>query len=370
MRKRWISLCLLLMVACTPLMARAEAADSQFVEPAQTVEPSSATGLILSGQVEARQTTSVTAPFGGTVRDFALAPGDYVTSGTALFTLDTIKVYAPLAGTVRGVFAEEGDAASYVQNRYGALCYIEQDDSLQVQTSLLTGFDRGEGQTIHIGQTVYLSTNNNKRTGTGRIIQQTPEAYTVELLTGKVEDGDAVNIYHNINLYEESRIGKGTVTTAGPIPISADGSILRVVVEDGQRVARGDVLFELVSGTLDGFEPASASVRAPATSVVASVSATAGQAVNKDQPLATLYRMDTLQLVCKISEVDLAQIQVGSAVQIVFDGLPGQTFDGRVRAISGIGTPTEDYAEYPVYVDFTATEDIRLGMNGTAYPVR
>lgn len=323
--------------------------------------------IILTGKVEAKETVTVYAPFGGTVQDYTVRAGDAVAEGDVLFTLDTIKVYAPLDGTVRGIFAEEGDTAAYVQGIYGALCSIEPDNQLTVQATSSERYDSEENRYLHLGETVYIRSTSGDRKGVGRLIQQSGETFSVEVESGTLRLTDNVNLYRDSRYEAESRIGRGIVMRTSAVPVSGEGAVVSIAVQDGQTVARGDVLFELVSGTLDGMQPVSPEARAPQDGIVASVSAVAGQASAKNQPLASIYLMEQLQLVSSVSEEDIGRVAVGDAVRITFDNIADTTYEGTVASISGLGTPTENYASYTVYVDFTPDDSVRLGMSAIGY---
>lgn len=356
MRKK-LALALCLLLCCLPLASLAE-------DAAQTIAP-----LILTGKVEARNTTTLYAPFGGMVEDFTLRPGDVVEEGETLLSLSTIKVYAPLSGTVRGIFGQAGDSAAYVQSRYGALCYIEPDNDWVAHGSASQGFDSPKNRILHIGEHVYLRSTTNNREGEGRIIAINGDTVSVEVTSnGTLNLRDNVNIYRKSDYTPESRIARGMVLRTDPIPVSADGSILSIAVSDGTRVNRGDLLFELVSGTFDEMQPADAVIRAPHGSVVADVSVMPGQTVAKNTPVATLYQTDTLQLISSVSEVDAEKIAVGGTVRITFDSIADAVYEGTIASISGIGSLSDNYTQYAVTIDFTPDALVRLGMSGTAYP--
>lgn len=355
MRKA-LALTLGLLLCCLPVLALAAEGG--------------AGNLILTGKVEAKDTLTVYAPFGGTVEDFTLREGDRVAANTPLLSLDTTKIYAPTDGTVRGIFAGVGDSASVVQNRYGALCYIEPDEQFTVQTSTAQAYDSAENRFVHIGETVYLrSTSNNAREGIGRIIAVSGESYTVEVQSGTLEMRDSVNIFRDAEYATDSRIGRGTVTRVDPVAVSGDGAVLSIAVSDGAHVSRGDLLFEVVSGSFDNYKVENATVRAPQESIVASVSVTPGQTVNQNQAVVSLYSLDTLQLVSAVSEIDAQHVTIGSKVRIVFDSISGTEYEGTITSVSGVGTVSDNYTEYAVYIDFVPDDMVRLGMSGTAYPV-
>lgn len=328
-------------------------------------------GLILTGKVQAASTLSVQAPFGGLVKDFTLRAGDRVKAGDELLVLQTSKIYAPCDGIVRGLFAQTGDSAAFVQGRYGALCSIEPSRSLIVQTNTAQGHKSAENRFLILGQTVYLRcTNNSNRTGEGRIISVNGQSFAVEIVSGNLQLEDSVNIFRNEDAYSSDRLARGEISRVNPIAVTGEGALLRAAVSEGDTVRRGDLLFEMVSGNLEGMIPVSPVIYAPEDGVIASVSATAGQNVSRNQVLMTLYRLDRFQLVSAVSEMDAREISVGDKMSIEFDSIPGKRYDGVVSAVSGIGSQSDNYTEYAVYIDVIPDESLSLGMSGTAYPVK
>jgi len=324
-------------------------------------------GIILTGKVRAADTLTVSAPFGGIVEAFTLFEGQRVAEGEVLLELATTKVYAPADGVVRGIFAVPGDSASYVQGRYGALCFIEPSERYMIETDTSQGFESEENRFLHIGEPVYLQ--GMSREGTGRISQVSGERYTVEILGGSLVIGDSATLYRGTEMRVENRIGRGSVQRVSPVAIQADGSVLRVHVQEGGPVQRGALLFEMVSGALDGMEPADASIRAPVSGIIAGVSVQAGQNVTKNQPLLTLHQLGTFRLVTSINEMDAQHLKMGHLVSIGFDSIPDKRFEGAITFISGVGSPSDNYTEYTVHVDFTPDDQVKIGMSGTGYGV-
>ena len=86
-----------------------------------------AEGVKIDGSIKSAETKTILAPYSGVVGNYAVTAGDAVNMGDALFALRTEQVYADFDGTVTAVFAQPGDSAASVEERYGALAYIEQD---------------------------------------------------------------------------------------------------------------------------------------------------------------------------------------------------------------------------------------------------
>ena len=144
---------------------------------------------IFSGEVTAGQKQVIAAPYGGIVQDVAVRVGDSVDIGDRIATVATTKVYAMTEGTISGVFANEGDAAADVKERYGALCYIEPINRFTLSASTEKAYNSSENRYIHIGETVYLScTKDGTHQGRGVITaidKENEDKYTVEVTGGE-----------------------------------------------------------------------------------------------------------------------------------------------------------------------------------------
>ena len=167
----------------------------------------------------------IAAPYGGIVQDVAVRVGDSVDIGDRIATVATTKVYAMTEGTISGVFANEGDAAADVKERYGALCYIEPINRFTLSASTEKAYNSSENRYIHIGETVYLScTKDGTHQGRGVITaidKENEDKYTVEVTGGEFYMGETVAIYRDSAYSKESRIGRGTVGRTPPVAVNA-----------------------------------------------------------------------------------------------------------------------------------------------------
>lgn len=325
--------------------------------------------LSLSGYVVPGETVSIKANFGGMMEDYTLRAGDTVEEGEALFEIATTKLYAPMDGVITGLFAAEGDEASYVQNRYGALLYIEPDSRFVIHTDVSEAYDSNENRIVHIGETVYLvSTNNSDRTGVGFVTAVDGKSFSVEVTEGNLRFDEKVTICRSEDHASSSRIGRGKTERAQAEAITGDGSVLMLHVQDGDTVKKGDLLAETVVGSLDEKATLSNVISSSNSGVIAAIFAERGAEVAKDQVLATLYPADNYQVAVDVNEMDLGAIAVGDSVQIefLFDS-SGPLVNGTIAGISALSTTETGDAEYTVYIDFDADESIRQGMSATVY---
>lgn len=97
--KKFVAL-LLTVALLTPLCALAE-----------DVETAAVSNVTANAVAESENVYKITAPYSGVLLPFDLESGDPVSKGDTLFALDTVKVYAPVDGTVQAVFAEPGTCA-------------------------------------------------------------------------------------------------------------------------------------------------------------------------------------------------------------------------------------------------------------------
>lgn len=358
--KRIARICAALCAALLPLAASAE--------------------TVFYGQVTARDIRVISAPYGGLVEDVRVCVGDVIHIGDPIATLETTKVYSQVEGTVSGVFANEGDSAEGVQERYGALVYIEPIHRFTLDCSTDKAYNSSENRYLHIGETVYLScTKDGSHEGTGMVTAIDAEddsKYTVEVTGGAFYMGETVNVYRDSAYDTKSRIGRGTVGRTPTVAVTGEGSVLRIHVRSGDVAERGELLVETVKGTLDGLFAPDKQVISPLNGVVASVDASNGTAVEKNGKLVTVYPTDCLQIQILLTEEDLNDISVGKEAFIEFnwDHQRKKRFEATVSAISFLSREDAENeavlsqpAQYLAYLDFTPDETVRLGMTVAVY---
>ena len=140
-----------------------------------------AEGVKIDGSIKSAETKTILAPYSGVVDNYAVTAGDAVSMGDALFALRTEQIYADFDGTVTAVFAQPGDSAASVEERYGALAYIEQDVLYRAECTTTGGDSDNENKMIHVGEKVYIrSTANNERVGEARVIGVEGKSYALD----------------------------------------------------------------------------------------------------------------------------------------------------------------------------------------------
>ncbi len=319
------------------------------------------------GTVVSSESVSVTAPFGGTVSSFRLREGDEISVGDMIAEVQTTKVYASTDGVITGVFGQPGDAVDDVVSRIGAVLYIEPSNKYTITADIQKAYSSSDTKYVNIGETVYIKSyySSNGNTAVGTITATKDTSYTVETTSGELLMEETVSIYRDSDYASDSRIGRGTVSRTSEVAVSGSGSILYMHVADGDTVTRGQLLFETVTGTLDGLYATSNQIVSDVSGIIASVNTSAGSTISKGDTLLTVYPTGKMQVVIDIDEYDLTDIHEGDPIQLEFnyDDSTDNVYTGTVAMISHVSesSGTSDVA-YEAYIDFTPNSEIRLGM--------
>ncbi len=335
------------------------------------------------GNVVARETVGVKAPFGGTIEKSYVRVGSLISVGDRVATIGTTRVYAAGEGTVCGVFGEEGDSAESVTTRYGGVMYIEPTNKYVVSATTEKAYNSSETKYIRVGEKVYLScTKDGSHTGTAMVtsVKEADEsgntAYTLEVTGGEFYMGETVAVFRSKDYASNSCIGRGNIAQNAALPVAGTGSILKLHAAVGDQVERGQLLFETVDGVLDGLYAMDNTVVSDVAGVVASSDAAVGGSAVKGGNLITVYPRDAFQIQMSVSELDLSEIHEGSKVFIEFewDSQSIRRYRGQVEEISYLNTTGLDglssgSVSYTAYVSFTPDESVRLGMSVIVYVV-
>lgn len=210
--------------------------------------------VTFQGTVISRETKAVSAPFGGLVDEISLRKGDVIRVGDAVATIRTTKVYAEMDGIVSGIFAREGDQTEGITERYGGVMYLEPVNKYVVSATTEKAYNSSATKYVHIGEKVYLScTKDSTHVGTAVVtkVEAVDESgntpYALEVTSGEFYMGETVGIYRDSDHASQSRIGRGTIQQNAAVPVKGTGSVIKLHVQVGDKVERGEVLFETVA---------------------------------------------------------------------------------------------------------------------------
>lgn len=322
--------------------------------------------ISFNATVQPKDKTLVYAPIGGLVDRVLVEAGDYVNAGDTLIELRTEKVYATENGTITGIFAQPGDSVDSVVSRYGAVMYLEGKARFTVSATTDNAYNSVEARFVQVGEFVYLrSRSDSAHTGTGRITAVNGTSYTIEVQTGALEVGESVDVYRNTNMESSTRIGRGDVARVNPVVMGGSGAIVSIAVENGQKVNRGDVLYETLTGSFDGLYVTGTSVKASVSGVIGQINATEGSQLQKNAIAAIIYNAGSMRLKGSVNETDLRYVNVGDqvAVELIWMEDEEITVPGVISAISAVSVAEGTNVTFPVYIDFMPDATTRYGMS-------
>ena len=316
-----------------------------------------------TGTVAARETVSVVADVGGTVESLSVRAGERVEAGQTVATVSATGVYAVADGTVRGLTAQQGDSAEQT------VLSIAPVSRYTVSATLDDAYDTAANKYITLGESVYMRCSaDGTHRAIGRVVGIEGSNYTVEVTGGELYMEETVYIYREDSYESSSRIGSGTVSRSQEIAVSGTGLVASICVGEGESVERGQLLFTCVDADSAESAARGGSVISTASGVVTSVAARVGQALGRGASVICVCPDGAMCVELEVEEADLGYIQVGDRVDIYFDWDEdgANAAVGTVTAISALGTQGEDGVIYTAYVDFEATDAVRLGMTVSA----
>jgi len=313
------------------------------------------------GRVAAGETRTVTAPFGGTLAQMGLREGQLITAGQEIAQVDTTKVYAPMDGTIRGIALQLGDSAD------ATVCYLVPVNKYTITATVDKAYDTAENKFVMVGETVYIAcTTDGSHVAEGVITAVSGSGYTVETTKGELYMEEKVYIYREASRKKASRIGSGTVGRTQEVAVKGSGSLIRLHVEEGEPVERGQLLFETVEGTLDGFVAQGNGILAPVNGTVATIEVAAGQKLSKGDTVLTLYPQGSYVVEFDVPESALPNVKEGEQVQIYFEQQDAPlVFKGTVLSVDYITQANNQEAVYTAIASIQADDSIRLGMTAT-----
>lgn len=315
---------------------------------------------------ESRSVYQITAPYSGVLKPFDWETGDVIGMQETLFEMETIKVYAPVTGTVRAMFAEAGDSANSVMSRYGMLAAVEKEHPMVVNASVSGAYNKDENRIIHVGEPVYLEEEYDRdNEGSGRVIAVNGDNYVVEVDAGIFDDNVSVKLFRDPSCGTKSCIGSGRTDVTAEMAVAGSGYVLRAVAEEGDSVQKGDLLFELAAQDAEN-TLMSAVLAAPAAGAV-ELAAASGMQVYKGQVLAKIHDLSAMDVVASVDEMDLDRAVIGESITIVFDRYPDEQITGTVTDVSRIGVPRQNATYYDVTIAVTTNLEILPGMNAVVY---
>ena len=194
-------------------------------------------------------------------------------------------------------------------------------------------------------------TNNGTHRGVGLITQIDGDEYRVLAIGGELYVGETVYLYRDEDFSTKQRVGIGTVVTSDTEIYEAEGMIVRMHVEEGEYVERGELLYEIADGNTE--------ILVPEDGLIMETAVQQGDHVEAEQTVLTLVPDGQFCIEIYADEASAAQMTEGDTVEITYPS------DTQERIWSGVIAEIFRIAEesnYRVKILPESTEGLKLGM--------
>ena len=285
-------------------------------------------------------------------------------------------IYAPAAGTLKRIEAEEDDDIATLMRTQGHLAVLSRDDRLRVE--FVPG---AEGRSLKVGDKVSVWQDNEELSGT--VDELTNDQMTVSFPDEEYDVGEEVLV----TTPQGVKLGSGVTEINMPVPITGvGGTIDKVYYDEDDSVVSGAKLFyitgripssELQTALLT-YEDARTSldnalkekeglvVRAPISGVVTELNAEVGETIPENTAAVRVQSVDSFELVASVDELDIADVEAGQRATVTVDAREGETYAGVVTRISDTGTVTNGVASFDVTIRLDKAEGLKSGMSASA----
>ena len=267
-------------------------------------------------------TTVITAEVSGIVQALDVEAGSHVKSGDVMASLKPERVFAAQDGSISLVNAREGDSID------GTLLALLPLERYLIYCTVDKAYQSAESTLVHSGETVYVRcTTDGSHRAVGVLTEIESEEYRVLTLGGELYLGETVYLYRSDEFTASQRIGIGTVVSNDTQDYAASGTVSRLMVEEGDAVERGQLLYEINGGTID----------APVSGIVTAVNVKAGETVEADQAVVEIVPDGQVCVELRVSESEAARFSTGQSVRLTKANDPDEiTFGGTVADVAWV----------------------------------
>ena len=297
----------------------------------------------------------VRAEVDGTVSTLKVAKGDEVTSGQEVAIIrDSSKMLLTL----------EFPAADAANFSVGQTAQVTLDGT----------FEQLDGTVTSVTGTDALSTGNLLTRTVTIAVQNAGGLTTAQAATASING--------------VSSIGSATFGYQAERTLTAQaaGTVTSIHVQEGQTVAKNDILIELSGDDLtESIQSASETLRSaeislqnlqdtmanytvtsPISGTIIEKDAKVGDAVKSGATLCVIYDLSYLEMVINVDELQISSLSVGQKVQITADAVQDKNYVGTVTRVSMKGASNGGTTTYPVTIRIDETDGLRPGMNANA----
>ncbi|MBQ0092018.1 MAG: HlyD family efflux transporter periplasmic adaptor subunit [Clostridiales bacterium] len=307
---------------------------------------------VYSGVTAAASEIGICAEADGVLERVWAEAGDTVDAGGVLAEYRTEKVFASQDGTVAAIHYAEGDHCC------GSVLEIMPVERYRIYCTAENAYQSAESTLLHSGERVYIKcTVNGTHRGVGTVTNIDGSEYGVLTVGGDFHVGETVYLYRDAEFSAKQRVGIGTVVENDTEKYAADGTLVKLCVEEGEEIERGQLLYETVSGS-------ETDVRTDISGIVSSVNVSSGDTVQKGQIIASVMPENEICVEISVGETEVAKFRKGMRAEITFAADRDETLS--YGTVSGVAQTDED-GLYRIMIIPDSGDGLRLGMTANVW---
>ena len=356
-----------------------------------------------SGTLAKEDTTDVTLPVAVTLNSIEVEEGDTVEAGQLLASLnsasvleamaalqdeldaldaeiaeagsDTVSssVKTKVAGRVKLLYAQAGDAVSTVMSQYGALAELSLDGymAVDVETALLS-----KGQTVSV-------TLDNEKTYAG-LVESVSGGKAVVLLT---DDGPLYGAAATVATESGETVGTGTLYIHKALKITGyAGTVKWVYAAENRKVSANATLFSLTDTSYTAkYETLlkerqaleeelqellalykAGALYAPIGDAVETLTEEAdSDTADTEFTFVSICPNENMTVSVSVDESDILSLELGQEASVTVSSIGDDAYTGTVTAIESSGTSSNGVSSYAVEVTVEKDGSMRTGMSAS-----
>ncbi|MEX1378383.1 MAG: HlyD family efflux transporter periplasmic adaptor subunit [Eubacteriales bacterium] len=292
-------------------------------------------------------------------------------------------IYSTVKGTVKIVNVEAEQMIEAVMNNDDYLMVISADNNIKIE------FEVDDTKGYEAGQKLTVKFDDKTQEATITQVDDLESNIKIVFEDNKYAVGQTADIYDEAG----NKIGTGDMQINVPVYVKGDAGIARYVyVKENQSVSRGTKLLSIKENDASGELIDLANQReelvkqlenmkqelediglgsdyiiySTGVGIVDEFSLTPYMTVAEGMKIMTIQRTNPLIIKVAIDELDISKVQLGQIVDLKFEALDGEKYEGVVTKINSLGEAVNGVTNYTITVTIKETGSILIGMSGNA----
>ena len=298
-------------------------------------------------------------------------------------TKGSTGIYSNVKATVKIVNVVEDDSIEAVMNKYDSLMVLSVDNNMRIELTV------EDADAFEAGDSVFVQIDDDKVEATVTDTDKFESEIKIVFKDDKYEVGQTVDVLDE----NDKKIGSGDTMINVPMYVQGDAGIARYVyVKANDTVSQGTKLVsvkengasgqlielteqkenlntqldELKQGLKDIGLGSDYVLYANGEGIVDGLIITPYMTIAEGIKMLTIQRTHPLEMNVPIDEQDISKVELGQMVELKFEALSGEKYEGEVTRINSLGQSINGVTNYIITVTINETGNILIGMSGNA----